>query len=71
MSDNRHHRCPRSHGGKMNWPVRGNCVRIDKDLHYRWHCLVGNMTGEEIMSLLNNKLLDPRFKVTRLKHFPK
>jgi len=69
MSCNRHHRCPRSQGGTKRWP-KGNYVKIDANLHYRWHCLVGNKTGEQIMQLLNSLLLDPRFKVVRLKHPP-
>jgi hypothetical protein len=71
MSSNRHHRCPRSEGGTMNWPVRGNCVKIDEDLHYKWHCFVAGRSSEQVMQLLNNLVLDPRYKVVRRKHFPR
>jgi hypothetical protein len=65
MSGNRHHRCPRSQGGSKNKPVKGNCVVVDAIKHYFWHCLFGNMTGEQIAHELNTKWLDPRFKVVR------
>lgn len=60
MSSNWHHRKPRSLGGKTN---KKNCVRVNKKRHYFWHCLFGNMSGEEIMADINNFWLDPRFKV--------
>jgi hypothetical protein len=66
MSSNRHHRCPRSHGGTKNKPVRGNCVKVDKDKHHFWHCLFDNLPGEQVMNELNTKWLDPRFKVVRV-----
>ena len=69
MSSNIHHRCPRSQGGTKRWPTKDNCVKIDEKLHYFWHCVVGNKTGDQIMVLMNNLLLDPRYKVVRRKHF--
>jgi hypothetical protein len=60
MSSNRHHRLPRSRGGGSD---RRNCVKVDAKRHHYWHCLFGNMTGEEIMSDINTNWLDTRFKV--------
>lgn len=58
---NRHHRLPKSRGGKTN---RKNCCKICARRHFFWHCLFGNMTGEEIMYEVNSTMLDPRFKLT-------
>jgi hypothetical protein len=60
MSSNRHHKLPRSRGGGLG----RNCVRVDQKRHYFWHCLFGNMTGEEIAEEVNRCWLDPRFKLT-------
>ena len=62
MSSNRHHRRPRSQGGTRHKP-KGNCVRVDSRLHYYWHCIFGNMTGDRVAHELNTKWLDPAFKV--------
>jgi hypothetical protein len=60
MSNNRHHRLPRSRGGDSG---RRNCVRVDAKRHYFWHCLFGNMDGWEISDEVNRCWLDPRFKL--------
>lgn len=60
MSRNRHHRRPRSQGGKTN---RWNCCKVDSKRHYFWHCLFGNMPADAIMEDINTHWLDPRFKV--------
>ena len=60
MSSNHHHRRPRSRGGSRH---NGNYVKVDAERHHYWHCLFGNMTGEEIMREINTLWLDPRFKV--------
>ena len=57
---NLHHKLPRSRGGGTN---RWNCCRVDSKRHHFWHCLFGNMTGEEIMREVNGCFLDPRFKL--------
>jgi len=60
MSKNRHHRKPRSKGGKTN---KYNIAWLDKDRHALWHLLFRNMTGEEIMQDFNSSLIDPRFRI--------
>ena len=65
MSRNKHHRKPRSQGGKS---TKYNCVLVDENRHYLWHKLFANMTGEEIMQDFNTCFIDPRFKIVyRLK----
>ena len=59
MSSNRHHKRPRSRGGKGG----NNVVRVDSLRHYFWHSLFGNMTGYEIMQDINRNWLDNRYKV--------
>ena len=60
MSTNRHHKRPRSRGGKSD---KYNCVKVDADKHYFWHRLFGNMSGDEIMMEINSIWLDGRYKV--------
>ncbi len=66
MSSNRHHRRPRSQGGSTNRP-KNNVVLVDEKLHYFWHGLFSNMTGDQIAIELNTKWLDPAFKVVPAK----
>jgi hypothetical protein len=57
---NVHHRRPKSRQGETS---RFNCVKVDSKRHNLWHCLWGNMTGDEIMADWNRNWLDPRFKI--------
>lgn len=58
---NIHHRRPQSIGGDSR-PANLSEVRIDH--HKAWHTLFGNMTAQEIMSEINDKWLDYRYKMT-------
>jgi hypothetical protein len=69
VSSNRHHRRPRSQGGTRHYP-KGNYVKVDEKKHYFWHCLFGNMTGEQIANELNRSWLDPDFVTSRRRHVP-
>ena len=57
---NVHHRWPKSKHGPTN---RWNCCKVDAKRHNLWHCLFGNMTGEEIAEEVNRCWLDPRYKL--------
>ena len=53
----RHHRKPRSRGGKTN---ERNIIRVERNLHEAWHLLVGNATAEEAARILSH-WIDPDF----------
>jgi hypothetical protein len=55
MSSDKHHRRPRSLGGKSN---KRNRVRVDENRHHFWHCLFQNMPGDQIARELNTMWLD-------------
>lgn len=60
MSSDRHHRKPRSLGGKS----RGhNFVRVDEKRHHIWHMLFDNWSGDKIARELNTMWLDPDYLV--------
>lgn len=54
----RHHRLPRSRGGRSS---PDNIVVVDRDDHRAWHRLVGNMDAEEVASMLTDTWIDPDY----------
>jgi len=46
---NRHHLTPRSRGGSS---LESNLLWIDIERHRAWHAVFGNMTLDEVISLL-------------------
>lgn len=56
----RHHRKPRSLGGKTE---PRNISVVDKRRHAHWHALFGNKPIEEIARELNEIWLDPDYEI--------
>lgn len=54
----KHHRLPRSRGGKNN---HENISVVPRDLHIAWHKLVGNMTAQEAAKMLSDTWIDPDY----------
>ena len=61
MSQNRHHRRPRSQGGKS---TKGNLIRVDERKHHAWHTLFDNYTPDRIVDIINNTWIDTRYNAT-------
>lgn len=60
MSSDRHHRKPRSLGGKSSgW----NRVRVDEKRHHAWHTLFDNWSGDRIARDINRNWIDPDYVV--------
>lgn len=55
----RHHRKPRSIGGKSE---PRNVVRIPGHKHAAWHLLFYNATAEEIARIISDTYLDPDYE---------
>ena len=51
----RHHRKPKSHGGKGH---KRNISIVPEDQHKAWHLLFGNLTPLEIALVINERWLD-------------
>lgn len=58
---NRHHRKPKSKGGKGN---RKNIVRVNVKEHQAYHVLFRNMQPHEIADVLNHTWIDPKYIFT-------
>ena len=57
---NKHHRRCKSNGGDNS---RNNLVWVNASKHAAWHKLFQNMTPHEIIEEINQKWLDPRYKL--------
>ena len=70
MSKSRHHRRPKIHGGRSNFP-KGNISRVPKEKHQWFHALFCYngiaMTPSQIVAELNNVWLDPDYMVVLVK----
>lgn len=66
-NQSRHHRRPRSIGGKNGG---NNAIMVNRDDHDAWHKLFRNLMPDKIAEIINKKWLDPnsdyRFKAIRL-----
>lgn len=61
---NRHHRRPQSLGGTAGrYHDQKFIVWVDERKHEAWHRLFGNMTPEEVFDEINNRWLDPRYRI--------
>lgn len=58
----KHHRRPRHLGGGAFVPS-GNLIKLPMEDHIAWHKLFGAMSAHEIATLINEKYLDPEFKM--------
>lgn len=58
--NNRHHRLPRSRGGKNN---PDNISIVKQDVHRAYHLMFGNATPEELAAILNLTWIDPDKKL--------
>jgi hypothetical protein len=62
--ENRHHRRPRSRGGRTT-PDNISFVPVVK--HMLWHEMWGNMLPDEICARINEVWLDPAYKFVCVK----
>ncbi len=60
----KHHRLPRSIGGKNN---PRNISYIPRDLHEAWHRLFKNMTAQQIAQRISEWYLDPDYIMLAVK----
>ncbi len=58
MKKTKHHIIPKSRGGKG---IK-NVIKVDKELHDKYHLLFGNKTPNEIITFLNKEF---KLKVRR------
>jgi len=56
----RHHRKPKSKGGKGN---RKNISIVPEFLHKAWHALFKNLNPKEIANIINETWIDPEYRV--------
>ena len=56
----KHHRLPRSLGGKSN---KFNISHLPYFLHVAWHVLFRNWTAHEIAKEINLRYLDPQYEL--------
>ena len=62
MENNRHHKKPRSRGGKRYVNGHHNIVKVSVVKHRAWHTLFENLTPQEICAIINQIWLDPDHK---------
>ena len=59
-AESTHHRKPRSQGGKSN---AENLSELPRSRHAAWHNLFQNWTPDRIAEEINDRYLDPDFKM--------
>lgn len=55
----RHHRLPRSRGGKND---KRNISFVPRVKHIAWHTLFENLSAQEIANIINDCWLDPKYQ---------
>ena len=58
----RHHRKPRSLGGKRFVNRHKNISLVSVTLHRAWHALFLNLSAQEICAIINEVWLNPEYK---------
>lgn len=68
ISFDKHHRRPRSIGGKNN---QRNISILPRVIHRAWHILFANHTAETICHIINERYLDPDYMFICVKRPPR
>lgn len=64
MDRNRHHRLPKSRGGREGRYKGEPMIKwVNSNHHYFWHLIFKNKTAPEIFDYINSHWIDPHFKI--------